>query len=65
MMNLTFTDFVNQYRVNQACRLLTTDKSITDVSFESGFGNVAYFNRVFKGQKQQSPSAYRKALNKV
>jgi AraC-like DNA-binding protein/quercetin dioxygenase-like cupin family protein len=65
MMNLTFTDFVNQYRVNQACRLLTTDRSITDVSFESGFGNVAYFNRVFKTQKQQNPSAYRKALNKV
>lgn len=64
MLNLTFTDFVNQYRINQACRLLMTDKSITDVSFESGFGNVAYFNRVFKSQKQQSPSAYRKALRK-
>ncbi len=64
MMNLTFTDFVNQYRINQACHLLTTDRSITDVSFESGFGNVAYFNRVFKAQKQQSPSAYRKALRK-
>ncbi|MFN8349123.1 MAG: AraC family transcriptional regulator [Spirosomataceae bacterium] len=64
MMNQTFTDFVNQYRVNQACRLLTTDRSITDISFESGFGNVAYFNRVFKNQKQQSPSAYRRALSK-
>lgn len=62
MMKVTFTDFVNQYRVNQACLRLTTDKSITDVSFECGFGNVAYFNRVFKAQKQQSPSAYRKAL---
>lgn len=62
MMKATFTDFVNQYRVNQACRFLVTDKSITDISFESGFGNVAYFNRVFKAQKQQSPSAYRKAL---
>ena len=62
MMNLTFTDFMNQYRVNQACRLLATDKSITDVSFECGFGNIAYFNRVFKAHKNQSPSVYRKTL---
>ncbi len=64
MMNATFTDFVNQYRINQACRLLATDKSITDIGYESGFGNVAYFNRVFKAHKQQSPSEYRKALKK-
>ncbi len=64
MMNVTFTDFVNQYRVNHACRMLSTDKSITDIGYESGFGNVAYFNRVFKSHKQQSPSEYRKALKK-
>ncbi|RDB03500.1 helix-turn-helix domain-containing protein [Runella aurantiaca] len=64
MMNITFTDFVNRYRVNQACRLLSTGKSITDIGYESGFGNVAYFNRVFKAHKQQNPSEYRKALQK-
>ncbi|MEZ4905488.1 MAG: AraC family transcriptional regulator [Spirosomataceae bacterium] len=64
MMRLTFTDFINQYRINQACRLLATDKSITDISFECGFGHVAYFNRVFKHHKQQSPSVFRKALRK-
>lgn len=62
MTNLTFTEFVNQYRVNQATRLLATNRSITDIAYECGFGNVAYFNRVFKSHKQQSPSVFRKAL---
>lgn len=59
MTRLTFTDFVNQYRINQACRMLTEDKSIADVCFESGFNNVSHFNKIFKELIGETPKSYR------
>ncbi len=62
----TFTRFVNEYRVVHASKLLAeTSKSITDVSFESGFNNFSHFNKRFKEFTGKSPSEYRKALKNV
>ncbi len=56
----TFARFVNQLRVNHACRLLVaTDKTITEVCFESGFNNTANFNRQFFAFCGETPSSYR------
>jgi len=57
--HLTYTEFVNEYRVNQACRLLLANKSIADVCFEVGFSNVSHFNKIFKHLKGKNPSDYR------
>ena len=57
---LTYTDFVNQYRINYSKQLLLQDTSITACCYESGFENLSYFNRVFKKQEGISPSAYQK-----
>lgn len=59
MTRLTFTDFVNQYRVNQACKLLARNRSIADVCFESGFNNISHFNKVFKDLIGETPKNYR------
>jgi AraC-like DNA-binding protein len=59
MTHLTFTDFVNEFRVNHACRLLNEQKPIIDVCFESGFNNVSHFNKTFKAVTGKSPRAYR------
>ncbi len=60
----SFFDFVNTYRVEEAKRLLVSEaaksKKILAIAFESGFGNKATFNRVFKDFTGQTPSAYRK-----
>lgn len=60
LMNTTFTDFVNQYRIQRACSLLQQDKTIAETCFECGFNNVAYFNKVFKTITKKTPSMFKK-----
>ena len=57
---LTFTEFLNHYRVNQAKRLLLTDESIGNVCYACGFESLSYFNRVFRKLTGSSPGGYRK-----
>ncbi len=62
----TFTEFVNEFRIVHACKLLNEEKfSITEVCFESGFNNFSHFNRLFKLKTGHSPNKYRKNLEKV
>ena len=58
-VNQTFTDFMNEYRINQACKLLITEKSITDICFDCGFANASYFSKVFKQIKGKSPLQFK------
>jgi len=57
---MTFTDFVNQYRISQARTLLLRDSSISAVSDASGFQNISHFNKLFKKSTGDTPSAFRK-----
>jgi AraC-like DNA-binding protein len=59
MTGLTLTDFLQEYRVSQACLLLLEDIPITEVSFASGFSNLSHFNKTFRKLTGQTPSAYR------
>ncbi len=63
IMNITFTDFINQYRIEQACMMLQQEKSIGEVCFECGFNNVPYFNKVFKNIVKKTPSEFKKTAN--
>jgi AraC-like DNA-binding protein/quercetin dioxygenase-like cupin family protein len=60
MMSITFTDFVNQYRIRKACELLKMEKTISEACFDSGFNNVPYFNKVFKNVMNKTPSEFKK-----
>ena len=62
----TFSQFVNEYRVTHACKLLSNeDMAIAEVSFESGFNNLSHFNRQFKTITGSSPREYRKNIKKI
>lgn len=62
----TFTQFVNEYRLVHASKLLSEHHlSITDICFESGFNNFSHFNKKFKEFTGKSPSQYRNELKKV
>ena len=62
----TFTQFVNEVRLGHVCRLLgESDKTVADIAFESGFDNLAHFNRRFRRLYRCSPREYRTSLGKV
>ena len=56
----TFTDFLNQFRINQSKKILLQDKNVTEACYESGFANISYFNKTFKKITGENPSAYKK-----
>ncbi|MFI5153523.1 MAG: AraC family transcriptional regulator [Chitinophagales bacterium] len=60
IMNTTFTEFLNQYRIQRACSLLHQEKTIYETCYECGFNNVAYFNKVFKVITKKTPSEFKK-----
>lgn len=58
---LTFTEYLNRYRVAQAAeQLKQTDLSVSEIASICGFSNLRTFNRNFKRYTQVSPSEYRR-----
>jgi AraC-like DNA-binding protein len=58
--NMTFTDFVNQYRITQAKTLLLQDTSVSEACYEAGFASLSYFNKLFKKITGENPSVFKK-----
>ena len=56
---LTYLDFLNQYRIRQAIKLLETGKyKVYEVSDMTGFTDYKHFSVVFKRYTNQSPSDF-------
>lgn len=62
---LTFTEFVNRYRIDKACLMIIQDKTISDCCFGCGFNNVTYFNRTFKKYTGKTPSEFKKEYSEA
>lgn len=59
MTHRTPVDYLNYYRIERASYdLLTTDQSITEVAFNSGFNDLSYFIKTFKKYKGTTPKQY-------
>ena len=57
----TFTDFVNQMRINRACVLLMeTEQYVSTICYAVGYNNIANFNRRFMELKGMTPSEFRR-----
>lgn len=57
----TFSDFLIDFRLHHAGKLLTeTSKTIVEISEECGYNNLSNFNRKFKNKYNISPTGYRK-----
>jgi AraC-like DNA-binding protein len=55
----TFSQFLLEFRVGTACRLLLQDRlNIKHVCYESGFQNAASFHKTFKKITGQTPQQY-------
>lgn len=60
--NKTYFTFLNELRIENACKLLNSGNtlSISEIAYQCGFNNLSNFNRKFKEIKTISPSKYRK-----
>lgn len=60
--NKSYFTFLNELRIENACKLLQTTKnlSIAEIAYKSGFNNISNFNRQFKSIKKTVPLEYRK-----
>ena len=56
---MTFTDFVNQYRITQAKTLLLQNIPVSDACFQVGFNSLSYFSRCFKNITGQKPRDFK------
>jgi len=58
--NMTFTEFVNQYRIERAKSLLIQDNNVSETCYAVGLGSVSYFNKLFKEIVGVNPSEFKK-----
>jgi AraC-like DNA-binding protein len=60
MTHLTFTQFLNQYRISQAQKMLLLDHNVTEACFASGFESLSYFNKIFRRVTGENPLQFKK-----
>lgn len=59
MTHYTPMNYVNYYRIERACyQLVTTDFSITEIAYNSGFNDLSYFIKTFRKYKGITPRRY-------
>ena len=60
--NKTYFTFLNELRIENACKLLSSDISmpISEIAYQCGFNNLSNFNRKFKEIKKINPAKYRR-----
>ncbi len=65
--NKTFSEFVAELRISQACKLLLEDENrpVIQIAFEAGYKTISHFNRKFKEIIGSTPQQYREAYGKI
>lgn len=59
MTHRTPIDYLNYYRIERACyQILTSDQTITEIAYSSGFNDLSYFIKTFKKYKGTTPKKY-------
>ena len=61
-MNLSFFDFINRYRIDEAKDILkdrSTNDTLLKIAFDVGFNNKVSFNNYFKKLTGMTPSQFR------
>jgi AraC-like DNA-binding protein len=58
--NLTYKQYLNGIRLNEAKRLLQeSDLNVSEIAFKVGYNNITHFNRAFKQYTNHSPSEFK------
>lgn len=65
IVHISFNEYVNQYRINNACYLLgNSENTVVQCALESGYESLRSFNRNFLAYMSVTPIEYRKSLKK-
>lgn len=65
MFKTTLLDYINSLRIYDACEMLMqTEKTVSVIARELGFGSIRSFNRVFLKETGCTPREYRLSRNK-
>ncbi len=51
-------EYITTYRIEAACEMLLSQKSVTDTAFDCGFNDLSYFIHIFKKNLGVSPKQY-------
>lgn len=63
--NLSFGEYIRKLRIEKARHLIdTTNYSLTEIAYLTGFSDQSHFTRIFKKQTGQLPTIYRKNILK-
>ncbi len=57
--NMTFTAFVNQYRIERAKNLLMQGANVSETCYAVGLESLSYFNKLFRELAGENPSDFR------
>ncbi len=60
-LGMTFTSYLNKLRLTEAARLLAENNNATvaEIAYSVGYGNVSYFNKLFKEEYGCTPKMFR------
>jgi AraC-like DNA-binding protein len=60
-LGMTFTAYVKKLRLTESARLLTENPAATiaEVAYSVGYGNVSYFNKLFKEEYGCTPKVFK------
>lgn len=64
-MNATPVHYINQKKIEKAQLMMLIDEdNIQQLCFKLGFENISYFNRLFKKITGETPTIYKRRINK-
>jgi ABC-type sugar transport system substrate-binding protein/DNA-binding response OmpR family regulator len=63
MLGISVSDYIANYRLERAKSMLeTTDYSMSEIGYSTGFSSPNYFSTAFKSKYGVTPGAYKKSL---
>ena len=66
-LSKNFTLFVNEYRINEACKLIITNHRLTfeAIGYEVGYNSKSTFYTAFKKVKDTTPALFKESIEKI
>jgi AraC-like DNA-binding protein len=63
----SFSTYINEYRINEACKLITTNDLLTfeAIGYEVGFNSKSTFYTAFKKIKDTTPALFKESIEKI